>query len=77
MRVVVDFRRLNEMKEPDRYPLPLLRDVLHSLGRDNVVFTLHLMNGFYQIPSDTKSKESTAFSTNKGDYTIVFRAFDE
>lgn len=47
MSVIVDLRGLNEVMVPDRYPMPLLRDVLPYLGGENIVFkTLDLITGF-------------------------------
>ncbi len=37
-RPVIDFRRVNEVTEDDRYPLPVLRDLLQSLGQGNNFF---------------------------------------
>ena len=38
-RPVIDFRKVNEVTVPDRYPMPLLRDVLQSLGKGNGIFS--------------------------------------
>ncbi len=49
---------------PDHYPLPILSDLLQSLGDLNTVFSsFDLVSGFWQIPLDAKSREITAFST--------------
>ncbi len=49
-RPVVDFRRINKVTVSDHYPLPLLSDLLQSLGRNNTVFTsLDLLSGYWQI----------------------------
>ncbi len=32
LRPVVDYRKLNEETIPDRLPLPVISDILHSLG---------------------------------------------
>ena len=37
-RAVVDFRRVNDVTIPDHYPLPVLKDLLQSIGKDNTVF---------------------------------------
>ena len=47
-RVVVDFRQLNSITIPDRFPMPVLSDLLQSLGESNGVFsTLDLRSGFF------------------------------
>ena len=68
-RAVVDFRRVNDATVPDHYPLPVLQDLLQSIGKDNTVFsTLDLKSGFWQIPLDENSRHITAFSTPSGHY---------
>ena len=68
-RAVVDFRRVNQVTEPDHYPLPVLNDLLQSIGKDNTVFTtLDLKSGFWQIPLSDASRSVTAFSTPSGHY---------
>ena len=64
-RPVIDFRKVNELTVPDHYPLPVLSDLLQSIGSGNQVFsTLDLKSGFFQIPLDKESREITAFSTH-------------
>ncbi len=68
-RAVVDFRKVNTMTVPDHYPIPVLSDLLQSIGKDNTVFTtLDLKSGFWQIPLDPSSRQITAFSTPSGHY---------
>ncbi len=53
--IVIDFRRVNEVTEDDRYPLPVLRDLLQSLGQGNKIFSsLDLLSGYWQIPMAPK-----------------------
>ena len=68
-RAVIDFRKVNNVTIPDHYPLPVLSDILQSIGKDNTVFTtLDLKNGFWQIPLSPSSRPITAFSTPKGHF---------
>lgn len=68
-RPVIDFRKVNEVTVPDVYPLPVLSELLQSIGKGNSVFTsLDLKSGFWQIPLATQSREITAFSTPSGHY---------
>ena len=68
-RPVIDFRKVNALTVPDHYPLPVLSDLLQSLGSSNTVFSsIDLLSGFWQIPLDAKSREITAFSTPFGHY---------
>ncbi len=58
-----------KLTEDDKYPLPVLRDLLQSLGQGNKIFSiLDLLSGYWQIPMAPKSREITAFSTPTGHY---------
>ncbi len=66
-RSLIDFRQVNEVTEDDRYPLPVLRDLLMSLGQGDKIFSsLDLLSGYWQVPMAPKSREITAFSTPTG-----------
>ena len=71
-RPVVDFRRLNQRTETQRYPLPIMTDLLQSFGEHNSVFSLlHLMSGFWQVPLAPESRPLTAFSTPSGHFQYL------
>ena len=68
-RPVIDFRKVNAVTEDDRYPLPVLKDLLMSLGQGNTIFSsLDLISGYWQVPMAPESTEITAFSTPQGHY---------
>ena len=72
---VIDYRRLNAVTQPDRFPIPVLSDLLHSLGKNKVFSTIDLLSGFWQIPLREESRELTAFSTPTGHYQFVVTPF--
>ncbi len=46
-RPVINFRKVSEVTEGDRYPLPVLGDLLMSLGQGNTIFScLDLLSGY-------------------------------
>ncbi len=68
-RPVIDFLKVNEVTEDDRYPLPVLCALLMSLGQGNTIFSsLDLLSGYWQVPMATESREITAFSTPSGHF---------
>ena len=70
-RVVVDFRSLNSITIPDRHPMPVLSDLLQSIGDSNSVFsTLDLQSGFFQVELEESSRPYTAFTTSSGQYAF-------
>ena len=70
-RPVVDFRKLNAVSIPERFPLSCISDLLRSLGRNKVFSTLDLLSGFFQVPLDEESRPLTAFSTPSGKWEYV------
>ncbi len=76
LRPVFDFRRVNEVTFDDHYPLPVLRDLLMSLGRWNKIFSsLDLISGYWQLPMAPESRENTALTTREGHYEFVRMPF--
>ena len=65
-RLVVDFRRLNEVTIGDSYPLPLITDILGALGKARYYTTVDLASGLHQVPLREEDRQKTAFSTPGG-----------
>ncbi len=71
-RPVIDFRRVNDVTVEDHYPLPVLKDLLMSLGRGNKIFSsLDLIFGYWQVAMAPDSWEVTAYSTPGGHYEFL------
>jgi hypothetical protein len=68
LRVVVDFRRLNDLTIGDSFPLPNITDILDQLGNAKYFTTLDFASGYHQIPMAEQDKNKTAFSTPYGHY---------
>lgn len=65
-RMVVDYRRLNEITIDDKYPLPNITDLFDKLGKRNYFSTIDLASGYHQIEVEKSNRQKTAFSTNNG-----------
>ncbi|MEL7521519.1 MAG: reverse transcriptase family protein, partial [Cyanobacteria bacterium J06553_1] len=74
-RPCVDYRRLNDCTTPDRYPMPVLTELLQGLGKASVFSSLDLISGYHQVSMDPESKELTAFSTPEGHYQFKVMPF--
>lgn len=68
-RVVIDYRKLNEKIQDDKFPLPNINEILDSLSGAMYFSHCDLSQGYYQCPLD-KGKEYTAFTTDKGQYQM-------
>ena len=67
-RLVVDFRKLNDVTIGDYFPIPLNSEVLNSLGNSKYFSTVDFASGFWQNPVRTEDRPKTAFSTNCGHF---------
>lgn len=74
-RVVVDFRRLNDVTSGDAFPLPNICDILDQLGNSKYFTTLDLANGFHQVRLNPADREKTAFSSNFQHFEFVRMPF--
>lgn len=67
-RMVIDYRRLNDITIDDKYPLPNINDLFDMLGKSMYFTTLDLASGYHQIEVDKEDRAKTAFSTPFGHY---------
>ena len=74
-RVVIDYRKLNELTVDDKYPLPNISDLLDQLGKCQYFSTLDLASGFHQIEINPDDIPKTAFSVDNGHYEFVRMPF--
>lgn len=74
-RMVVDFRRLNDITIDDRYPLPNIMDLFDKLGKSTYFSTLDLASGYHQIEVQEQDRDKTAFSTQNGHFEFLRMPF--
>lgn len=74
-RMVIDYRKLNEITIGDSYPLPNITDILDKLGHSIYFSTLDLASGFHQIELDSKAIPKSAFTTPYGHYEFLRMPF--
>ena len=67
-RIVIDYRKLNEITVDDKFPIPNIDSLFDKLGRAQYFTVLDLAKGFHQILVDEKDRAKTAFSTPQGHY---------
>ena len=74
-RPVGDYRNLNAITKPDRYPVPHLHSVTAKLRNKNMFSKIDLMKAYHQIPMNPSDIEKTAISTPFGLYEYVYMPF--
>ncbi|GJQ88225.1 hypothetical protein Trydic_g13216 [Trypoxylus dichotomus] len=70
-RLCVDYRALNRITVKDRYPLPLIDDLLDRLAGKRYYSTLDMASGYHQVPMHKESIHKTAFITRNGQYEYL------
>lgn len=66
LRVCGDYRRLNAVTLPDRYPVPRLKDFTYLLHGKKIFTTLDLNRAYQQLPVYGPDIEKTAITTPFG-----------
>nr|GEV44757.1 reverse transcriptase domain-containing protein [Tanacetum cinerariifolium] len=61
-RVCIDYRRLNEATQKDRFPLPFMNQMLERLAGNQYYCFLDGFSGYFQIPINPKDQEKTTFT---------------
>lgn len=64
-RLVVDYRKVNEVIENDKFPLPNITEIFDSLSGAMYFSTLDLNQSYYQIELNPESRKYTAFIADK------------
>lgn len=67
-RVCVDYRKLNSITKPDRYPIPRIDDLLHAAKSTKFMTTLDLECGYFQISVAEEDRDKTCLITPFGTY---------
>jgi hypothetical protein len=67
-RIVVDFRKLNDVTVGDIFPIPVISEILDALGNSRYFSTIDCASGFHQILVRNDDRHKTAFSTTQGHY---------
>ena len=66
LRLVQDYRKLNEMMIKNRYPLPLISELIDQLTRAKYFSKMDVRWGYNNIPIKDGDEYKAAFRTNRG-----------
>lgn len=74
-RVVVDFRKLNNVTVGDAFPMPNVTEILDQLGKAKYFTCLDMASGYHQIPLQAEDRQKTGFSTDQGHFEFERMCF--
>lgn len=74
-RFCVDYRKLNAVTVKNRFPMPVIEEILEELAGSKYFTKLDMRSGYHQVRMATQDEYKTAFKTHHGHFQFKVMPF--